>query len=274
MVENRLERILEDKAYVFTSCFAPMNCSAFGPVDDYECDPISTQDDVQARKNDALLKMGVDVKKHVAKFVAPRDTSLMRDDDDDDDDDHQALLTELEAQVHELNLTGNHHESSRDGPSTSIEFELADSGSISELNTIGEHTWDDLENHNGTGEPMISGRVLGNNINATNNQNQVALHHLLNGKHLTGMYKQSIRSKFEFYRKHQSFVPSPRTSGNENTTDCDATQTKFFAFLKVEPNDSDLMPIITTPQQSRRNELARKILLRRQAESKSMLLDT
>ena len=286
MVENRLERILEDKAYVFTSCFAPMNCSAFGPVDDYACDPTDSSSsrvrgDIEAKQNEALLQMGVDVKRHVAKFVAPRDSSIMTDDDDD-----LALLTELEAHVHDLNLTGNVHESSREGPSTSIEFEIADSGSISELNTIGEQTWDDVENNFvRAADTMNSGRVLGNNINAINNRNHVTLRHL-NGKHLTGVYKQSVRSKFEFYRKHQSFVvPPPRTTRNDKTVpaakneivstgltsnslerhnDRVSTQKPTYAHLKIESNDSDLAPVINSPH-SRRNELARMILQRRQA---------
>lgn len=295
MVENRLEKILEDKAYVFTSCFAPMNCSAFGPMDD--CDPSSSssnhREDVQTKQNDAFLQMGTNVKKHVAQFVAPRDSSLMRDDDDDD----EALLTELEAQVHELNFTGNNIGSSHEGPGTSIEFEIADSGSISELNTISEQTWEDIENsRSARGENLNSGRVLGNNINATNNRSQVTLPHLA-GKHLAGSYKQSIRSKFEYYRQHQSFVPTPRrkTTGNKNATmntetvqtgvlshsyenkGAVATQKPTFAPLQIEPNDNEVVPSMTSPQ-SRRNELARKILQRRQAlylqsESKSVLLD-
>lgn len=287
MVENRLERILEDKAYVFTSCFAPMNCSAFGPGVD-NSPSSSDRDTVQAKQNDALLKMGVDVKRHVAKFVAPRENSLMREDDDDEDDDEddddQALLSELEAHVHDLNFTGNKHMTSRDGPSTTIEFEIADSGSISELHTVGQQTWEDIEyNTSGTSEAVNSGRVLGKNINATNNRNQVVLHHL-HGNHITEMYKQSVRSKFEFYRKHQSFVPSPKTTeGNENSTSCDENvqtgipsnfhdeatdratiQRKTVARLKIDPNDIALVPLVTSPQ-SRRSEITRKMIQRRQA---------
>lgn len=273
MVERRLEKILEDKAYVFTSCFAPINCTAFGPMEESGDYTRSHDDIARSKQQDALCKMEAGVKRHVAQAIARRTGSLMSDEDD------EVLLTELEAHVNDLNLTENNYRSKRNGPGSSIEFDAFGSCSISELNVSGDEAWEDIENRESSTKDLVvsANPLVANQVNTTKTPKKVSSSSSSVG-HTPESYKQTVRSKFEFYRNRHAFAALSPV--NENTSKSDAlvvgsvskanatkgqvlTKKPTLAPLETYQYSDEVKPIVISPA-SRRNEIARLILKRRQ----------
>jgi hypothetical protein len=160
----RLNSILEEKVpAVFTACFAPQ-CFAFGvSAPQHEIH----REDSESTQHEALMRMEIDVKKHISAVVQ-ENISLMTEGD-------EALLSELEA--------------SFDEDSTS---------DLTNLNTIGEETLQDIEN-----------RMTGNNTGLDRVKSRLS--------NLPGAYKQSVKSKFDYYRKHQLFNAGALRPIDENS---------------------------------------------------------
>jgi hypothetical protein len=119
---------------------------------------------------------------------------------------------------------------------------------FSQLNTIGEETMGDIENRRVEKQSDASKSRL---------------------PKLPGAYKQSVKSKFELYRAHQRFNVGALRPIDEN---CEI-EVEFSRIQKTfsEQPSIDMAELAVDPQElklvtpsSRRNELAKQILQRRQ----------
>ena len=242
-----LNRILEERVpAAFTACFAP-RCSNFGMP--------GTQSGVdrcdESTQHEALMQMEINVKKHISTVVQ-ENVSLMTEGD-------EALLSELGVD---------------DEQSTAF-------SDFTNLNTIGEETLQDVENRRSE--------------NASNGGNSVAPRL----PKLPDAYKQSVKSKFDYYRQHQLFNASALRPIDENSeidgqmsssvsttlekhTSTDIQDAKVAVPLSccvntptvVDDGTSSLESTISadvensnvsTPSSTRRSDLAKQILQRRQS---------
>lgn len=247
---EKLERMVQEKVRgAFTACLAPSNCTSVGDTDGNDSNKMEEGfDAVRAKQTLALRKMEAGIKKHVSTIASIGVKSLMIDDEEDD-----ALLTELASDPC---------------------CEDSESGC---LNTIGDETLANIENKKDERANKSAGGV----------------------KHLPGSYKQSARSKFDYYRKHRAFggggALHPISENNEGSASIEANSASKTTSSTSTPHASNTTPLqelrmvqralaplkmeevseetkldLTSPA-SKRNELAKQILKRRQLVQPSPL---
>ena len=262
---NGLERMFENKVpRAFGACFAP-SCTTLETIDE---NPMGTTDmTCHGEHKDALGKMQAGIKQKIVESVGPWKNQFSGEED--------------EAFLRELNLTeGDVCTEKMKRPVVSEEVHANwatwESGSISDLNTIGEETLGNLENK---GELKTrkdvknGGSVLGSNNNVTQGYGVFSSKRL---KHLPGSYKQSVRSKFDYYRKHHTFVGDSTTvaqNANEKkqqepaSTENAVAKKPVLAPIATQVASEDIKNEKSTGSPgSQRNELAKQILIRQHVQ--------
>jgi hypothetical protein len=246
-----------------TACFNPIPNCGTGMTMDYQgggSNERRTQRRSRSKQREAMRRMEDDVKKHVAQAAAGRSESLLTREDD------ATLLTEVDL----INPKSTETETDSSGSDFSS-GSYSSSSETRDLNTIA-----DSHNENRYSEaaaaaaakgrpPKTMGTsAFGNNVNVintddsnTNNDNNGNVISPTSSagalKHTTTMYTQSMRSKFDYVRKHQQFAKP----GSDPPSDKSVASTKSL-------NGADAAKFMNWNLTTRRNELAKQILKRRQ----------
>jgi hypothetical protein len=245
-----------------TACFNPIPNCGTGMTMDYTgggSNERRAQRRSRSKQREAMRRMEDDVKKHVAQAAAGRSESLLTREDD------ATLLTEVDL----INPKSTETETDSSGSEEFSSGTYSSSSETRDLNTIA-----DSHNENryaeaaaaAKGRPpkTMSKSALGNNVNVINNDgintnndnngNVISPTSSAGGlKHTTTMYTQSMRSKFEYVRKHQQFAKP----GSDPPCDKSVASTKSL-------NGADAVKFMNWNLTTRRNELAKQILKRRQ----------
>lgn len=226
-----------------------------------------------SRQRAALRKMEEGVKKHVAQAVVRRSDSMLTRDED------ATLLTEIDM------ARASSTQSESDSSASGTAYSTWGSDTMTNNNTVEDDTIENSdENVHIRGKysaavppQTASPRVLEENMNVTNNKAPVLSPVVGAGMiPMPGAYKQTVRSKFDYYRKQQAFnrtgdsfapspvAPTPIATPMSANTPVSGRPTLTLQTLhgsecgtpKVEPSPS-----------ARRNELAKQIIQRRQNQA-------
>lgn len=269
--KTTLQEMHEKVKGALTACLSPIpNCSVLRNVDDKNTSKMEIEiDNLRAKQKDALRRMEEGIKHHMS--IALGKGSLVPDDEEEEEEDDD-LLVEL----------------APNRCSDSIESEC--------LNSIGEATIENIENRKvEMAKKRSGGGVLGDNTNVSNSTHTTSFSHAA-VKHLPGSYKQSAKSKFDYYRKHRAFggdgalrpigessneqremtsssdvnFSSRTTSTRTTSAVCSTAHVKELnlaldAFKTQQRRPEEVLSNMASPA-SKRNELAKQILKRRQLQ--------
>lgn len=251
---ERLERMLEEKVpLAFGACFAPKSTS----IDE------NTRPNPIERESEAFTKLEADIKNRFTLAVSQQKLDFLARED-------EALLTELN--LMECDSCSVESVAAIESEEINADDSFCDADSMGNLNSIGEETLLNIENRGGQKVndqscATRSGQVLSRNDNVNNGCESRPS----KVPHLPGSYKQSVKSKFDYYRKHHTFG-KPKTSalgtpGVSSTHDCTtSTRKPNLTTLATTLPVGSAQTVLKTPA-SRRNELARIILKRRQLQT-------
>lgn len=184
--------------------------------------------------------MGEGLKKQISKAMLRADDASILSRDED-----ATLINEL--QMRRANSTQTETDASESDESRNYS-DTWGSGSDTNLNTIGDDTLDNMRGKRNTAVPgtPISKDVLAKNSSLENAESVAS-----GLKHLPGAYKKSVRGKFDYYRKNQTF-------GKVETP----LPLNLQTFLAHEAKKGNISQ--PSPATRRNNELAKQILKRRQ----------
>lgn len=234
---------LQDIQKLFSACFSPIpNCNSMGSMYDdiQKSSKKDSRSQSRSKKHDAIWKVGEGIKRQISKAIASR-----RDDESFISRKKDAtLINELE-----MKLANSSH---TDTDSLASEVSRRDSGTFGSSSEAKMNTTDDnvVVKLKGKRKAVFPGTPINKSALSTNVSidNTDSMSSAL--KHLPGAYKQSVRSKFDYYRKHQSFgeVEKPLPSNLQ-------------AFLAKELKKENISQ--PSPAARRNAELAKQILKRR-----------